>query len=821
MQQERLRPSTPYTVTMASTVHDPSSQCSNRTCVYYPRIHHVSRILEPVDFKPPAEIYEMLFPGSCSQCSTLRIRMDGLCPFCHHLRLQHIFYCRKDREPDLEPCLVLGRLADLQLRSSCTFCAFILRVVQQECQTLHVNVDGRDIVMLSLSGCRGVSETEFATRFYLDDARVQVCNGSQHTSIDSFMADETWNRLARLDTLIGIRQRQPPDEPNMMGGMVNWQRLRNWIKECVDHHTHESPDYLLRENVLESLLFIDVEKDCIVSAPSSSIYIALSYVWGDHAAGMIQTTKQSINNFRKAGSLPSPRIPATIKHAMLTCRMLGVRYLWLDRFCIVQDDELQKHEQIRSMGMIYSCALLTICATAGSNADYGLPGVQSRLRAQVRPRTFAFGIEALLGRPKDHSVWNSRGWTYQEMVLSRRRLLFTDDEVFFECSQGASAEVSTPMEPPSLRTSLDGFDTKIETYMNHVRNYIERNLSYKSDVYNAFSGVGGTIYPSKDLIHGLPTSAFDEAILWETSLMHNDDRWPRHNLEQDIYVPSWSWASEIGHGVSYIADCPLLGSFAKWAFMEQQDQVRVIESVETPADWNPDIIGLCHDRRLYLALVWREHLIENAPSFTICWERTFEEVESSVIKGWPTYRDYWEEAHGRARIETNVQTKPVGRLLLRTSVASFRLEAPKVPPYLFHDLAECVVYSEDNFPCGLVRLLPVAIEKEMPEIVESFPKFGRRKIQLVALSCVHFRDSHFQMLFKAHDWLSTEEKSERYGYSIAFIAMRLNFALVSLITNRSLMRCLMRGIPKWKIYRATMHSGLIPRRRIIIPLTLH
>lgn len=749
---------------MASIAHEPYSQCSSMTCVYYPKIHRVQR--PPMEkLRPSQEDYELLFPPFCSQCSTLQITKDELCTFCRHLCLQHFFYCVSDQETSLAVYLVLGRLADLQLRLGCHFCTFIVEVVQRESQIFPDNINGSDLLVLSLWSIRGGLKSLFATSsFDPRSATVEVFIGSGCTSIDSF-TDDDYSCIQRgVNPDLAVRRRKPPDESKTMGEIVDWQRLITWIKECTDHHIHDDPVLPPGEKVLESLLFIDVEQGCIVSGSCSCNYIALSYVWGDHTAGMAQTTKQSIDHLRKPGSLMGHCIPATIRDAMVVCRVLGVRYLWVDRFCIVQDDQFQKHEQIRSMGMIYSCALLTICATAGDNADYGLPGVLSRPRAQVRPRTFAFGVEIIPVRPIDRSTWSSRGWTYQEMVLSRRRLMFNHEEVFFECNQGAAAEVSTPLESPMPDLSLDGLrsSTKINNYMIHVRKYAERNLSYKSDVFNAFAGVCDTIYPSKDLIHGLPTSAFDEAILWEI-FREKPDRWPRQSLEKDFYIPSWSWGSELGQEVAYSENFRILGSFAKWSFVEQE-QVRVIESVDTPMSWSSLSYRSCYDPRLYLALAWREHVIESAPSFTISWDRPFEKIESYVIKGWPAYRDYWGEAHGRSQIETNVQT--VGRLLLRTSVAMFRLGTPK---WIFPSVSKltCAVYSDDNFPCGWVDLPPIAIEKEMPKAVNSFLESGRRKIQLVALSCVHFEGSHVEKLFKAHASGSIRYGFKRYGYIVA------------------------------------------------------
>jgi hypothetical protein len=59
----------------------------------------------------------------------------------------------------------------------------------------------------------------------------------------------------------------------------------------------------------------------------------------------------------------------------------------------------------------------------------------------VRPRQpkAKIGDTVLLSTlraPRRHiqnSVWSTRCWTYQEGVLSRRRLVFTKEQVYFEC----------------------------------------------------------------------------------------------------------------------------------------------------------------------------------------------------------------------------------------------------------------------------------------------------------------------------------------------------------------------------------------------------
>jgi hypothetical protein len=89
------------------------------------------------------------------------------------------------------------------------------------------------------------------------------------------------------------------------------------------------------------------------------------------------------------------------------------------------------------MDLIYDQSFLTIIAAAGQDPDFGLPGVGPRTR---RPQPFAVVGQKLLiswsENPTDmirSSAWFQRGWTYQEALLSRRRLIFMEQEVYFEC----------------------------------------------------------------------------------------------------------------------------------------------------------------------------------------------------------------------------------------------------------------------------------------------------------------------------------------------------------------------------------------------------
>src|ERR1700760_1263800 len=157
-------------------------------------------------------------------------------------------------------------------------------------------------------------------------------------------------------------------------------------------------------------------------------YLALSYVWG-----RLSTHSQRVY---RANDLLEV-VPQTIQDAISVTKALGYRYLWVDRYCVDQSKQIEVQEQVALMDLIYEHAEMTIVAAGGEDPSYGLPGVSTRLRPPAATSVVS-GLElrALPHNPVDlvrHSKWNTRGWTYQEGLLSRRRVIFTDSEVYFDC----------------------------------------------------------------------------------------------------------------------------------------------------------------------------------------------------------------------------------------------------------------------------------------------------------------------------------------------------------------------------------------------------
>jgi len=137
--------------------------------------------------------------------------------------------------------------------------------------------------------------------------------------------------------------------------------------------------------------------------------------------------------------LNASTLPATIRDAMIITQELRQRFLWIDTLCIVQDDDTEKQEHLRSMGSIYANAYITIVAAEGTaysgifGINHGNEATKSGYRRQLPDSVQQ--ITSFEQKIRYHhqrlraSLWNQRAWTFQEQIFSRRLLVFTKANV--------------------------------------------------------------------------------------------------------------------------------------------------------------------------------------------------------------------------------------------------------------------------------------------------------------------------------------------------------------------------------------------------------
>lgn len=232
-----------------------------------------------------------------------------------------------------------------------------------------------------------------------------------------------------------------------------FELCRQWIGYCDKNHKCKP---LATSDMPKRLIYVgrDIRHGCVKLVAGTQIstdrYIVLSHRWGNTGNTSFPSTRSwNIAKFQKEIELSE--LPQTFQDAIVTTRKLGVRYLWIDSLCIIQDDEKDWCSESQRMGAIYSSAYCTIAATCAASVTDGF--LKSRReRAYVTmlvPQREPFYVsEAIDDFRKDveESELNHRGWVMQERALSNRTLYFSDTQVYWQCGEGVRCETLTKMK---------------------------------------------------------------------------------------------------------------------------------------------------------------------------------------------------------------------------------------------------------------------------------------------------------------------------------------------------------------------------------------
>jgi hypothetical protein len=342
-------------------------------------------------------------------------------------------------------------------------------------------------------------------------------------------------------------------------GHDEYESISQWLRTCLTDHSKECPQTPVRNTL--TVYCIDCHDERVVPIPHAAKYVALSYVWGDTTAPDDDETLSDA--------------PPIIKDAMIATLRLRFRYLWVDRYCINQHDSAQKHQQIANMGNIYAGATLTFIAAGDTDHAAGLPGVSScRCDSGVDLQLGPYSFLRFFGNPEAEiggSKWATRGWTYQEAVMSPRKLVFTSNGFYTQCSIQHSFGNSHPinghsvissrknrlvwkrsgMPGPNIATTVVFPGTYTDhqllfpkpvlvEFFNHISEYIRRHLSYESDRLNAIQGVLNEFrFKEQPLFqifgvpfHPAPGWTINQTLFW---------RMQNNSVQRRTDFPSWSW----------------------------------------------------------------------------------------------------------------------------------------------------------------------------------------------------------------------------------------------------------------------------------------
>lgn len=425
-------------------------------------------------------------------------------------------------------------------------------------------------------------------------------------------------------------------------------KIREWLSACENDHlpcskqsrhlTQGSERNLIASRVID-LGTAELITPTLISTATLHIsrWTTLSYCWGGKSSFI--TTQANLKERQQP--IPWSTIPAAFQDAMTLTHQLGIRYIWIDAVCIIQDSVEDWRAEASKMGNIYQNAYLVIAADLVANCDKRIFGPRERHslpididlgdseRSHVKQQIF---VEK--GSPLDytsqqpepnewhtgsflrHSVLESnsrnlnkrwvnptlrRAWCFQERMLATRIVHFTAAELIWECKTKIDCECglrksSGSTLKQSLDTSLEKaaavdypeFTTSRATASNMwwklVIEYSWCDLTVPSDKLPAISGLARLFPQLGRYWAGMWSQELPLSLLWREESYEEPGVQEPH-LNQTYVAPSWSWASAI-----YPVQAPDLSP--------TEITAQVVNVVDTPAA--ADIYGQILDAHLLL-----------------------------------------------------------------------------------------------------------------------------------------------------------------------------------------------------------------------------
>lgn len=294
-------------------------------------------------------------------------------------------------------------------------------------------------------------------------------------------------------------------------------------------------------------------------------YATLSYCWGTKP--QFTTTLDLMADLLR--DMSKCNLSQTHLDAIRVTRGLGIRYLWIDALCIIQDSPADMMMDMPNMGNIYKNSTITIAASESQSAHSGFLGTLKYPPTVPLPFLLPDGSKETVWLSYHEAKWpvrghlDTRGWTLQESLLSPRQITFGDSEVLWQCQtermqpvcQGAQEYRETLKNQNRLPGAIYGIPTSLDKKTQRpqylwklfVHDYSARKFTVVEDRWNGMAGIISELsklWIDDECVAGFWKSSMLESLVWRRSNLeeYQEPAWmpPRQKL---MNAPSWSWLS--------------------------------------------------------------------------------------------------------------------------------------------------------------------------------------------------------------------------------------------------------------------------------------
>ncbi|KAF4419990.1 hypothetical protein F53441_14408 [Fusarium austroafricanum] len=483
-----------------------------------------------------------------------------LCSRCQSFDLTDMLSGRWTDSECRNPVAVLGKRSAILSGEKCPLCQALFSIAAGEHDTeTHIREENDQFCMFAIPSQLAYRsqkqhvpfDLEFGDRF-LERAKAQgdstwlVVRNKPRSMMDhpfwfNIVPRSAHNfgcLAAYTDAFNGAGQRVRLIDP----AKVDFDAVKRWLAFCQGNHKEHCNPVADNRSLPRGFSVISCTSRKLEPLPFGARFAALSYVWGENTA-----------NAEPCAVLG--KFPQTIEDTITVALEIGIQFIWVDRYCVPQHECSEKREQIQMMHKIYREADLTIIAAAGDGPKYGLPGISAI-------RTKAPSVDIQIG---PHRLVSTEG------LVSRRKLIFTDEQVYLHCmerefretieqdfellAKSDSDDLSDPFKCQRLHYIPENHNTEAVYWL--AADFSDRNITFQNDTLNAFLGI-------LNLFQDAYPDSFRH--IWGQPIPYNANHsigdvvvfaliWGlRQGAKRRPEFPSWSWVGWKGKAFPWISE---------------------------------------------------------------------------------------------------------------------------------------------------------------------------------------------------------------------------------------------------------------------------
>jgi hypothetical protein len=226
--------------------------------------------------------------------------------------------------------------------------------------------------------------------------------------------------------------------------------------------------------------------------------------------------------------IPWDTIPRTFQNTIQFLLSLRIKYVWIDYYCIIQDDPLDWQEQAAQMASIYQNSYITLAATSSLNNESGcFWGSDASYEKHFKAEPLSNDLSVRRAMKHWERFWASnsaavfpllsRAWVFQERLLPSRVVHFSRNELVWKCAGLGDCQCGgyfVPSNPKSHNWISKG------SWRSAVELFTTLHLTFEQDRLPAFFGfadfyaqaVGASL--KTDYLAGLWRKSLHIDLLW-------------------------------------------------------------------------------------------------------------------------------------------------------------------------------------------------------------------------------------------------------------------------------------------------------------------